>query len=228
MGIWHNITQAYAHESLVKDLKDIIQIQDIEPEVISLVISEDYSVDIIKCDFLNQFYSLMMDTELMRPENLIFSDDPLEGPIWNRISPLCDVNTCYWYYKTYLKLFTDPILHILCLLNIMDGRKSRLNAAIRCMEQANIDVGLLTETKLSTDMYTKSTMGYTVSATKAVGMSGGVALVHRQGKGWGLESIRSFGPNVIRATLVSGQRRWYIIGGYVSPNEQDVSTLACI
>ena len=116
----------------------------------------------------------------------------------------------------------------LATLNIMDGRRNRLNAAIRCMEQANIDVGLLTETKLSTDMYTKSAMGYTVSATKAVGMSGGVALVHRQGKGWGLESIRSFGPNVIRATLVSGQRRWYIIGGYVSPNEQDGSTLACI
>ena len=114
MGIWHNITQAYAHESLVKDLKDIIQIPDIEPEVISLFISEDYSVDIIKCDFLNQFYSLMMDTELMRPENLIFSDDPLEGPIWNRIPPLGDVNTCYWYYKTYLKLYTDPTLHILC------------------------------------------------------------------------------------------------------------------
>ena len=116
----------------------------------------------------------------------------------------------------------------LATLNITDGRKSRLNAAIRCMEQANVDVGLLTETKLSNDMYTKSAMGYTVSATKAVGMSGGVALVHRQGKGWGLESIRSFGPNVIRATLVSGQRRWYIIGGYISPNEQDGSTLACI
>ena len=110
----HNITRAYAHQSLVKDLKDIIQIPDIEPEVISLVISEDYSVDIVKYDFLNQFYSLLMDTELMRPENLIFGDDPLLGPIWNRTSPLGDVNTCYWYYKTYLKLCTDPLLHMIC------------------------------------------------------------------------------------------------------------------
>ena len=82
----------------------------------------------------------------------------------------------------------------LATLNITDGRKSRLNAAIRCMEQANVDVGLLTETKLSNDMYTKSAMGYTVSATKAVGMNGGVALVHQLGKGWGLESIRCFWP----------------------------------
>jgi len=109
----------------------------------------------------------------------------------------------------------------LATLNITDGRRSRLNAAIRCMEQANVDVGLLTETKLRTDMYTKSAMGYTVLATKAVGMNGGVALVHQQG-------IRPFGPNAIRATLVSGQRRCYIIGVYVPPSETDGRTLDCI
>jgi len=116
----------------------------------------------------------------------------------------------------------------LATLNITDGRNSRLNAAIHCMEQANVDVGLLTETKLATDKYTKSAMGYTVSATKAVGMNGVVALVHWLGKGWGLESIRGFGPNVIRATLVSGQRRWYVIGGYIPPSEEDGSTLGFI
>jgi len=117
-----------------------------------------------------------------------------------------------------------PSFH-LATLKITDGRNSRLNAAIRCMEQANVDVGLLTETKLTTDKYTKSAMGYTVSATKVVGMNGGVALVYRLGKGWGLESIHCFGPNVISATLNSGQHRWYVIGGYVPPREEDGSTL---
>jgi len=113
----------------------------------------------------------------------------------------------------------------LATLNIIDGRKNRLNAALRCMQQMNVDVGLLTETKFHNDMFTKGAEGYTVTGTITEGNAGGVALIHRTRKGWGLESTRTFGPNVIRTTLVSGQRRWHIIGVYIPPSEENGETL---
>jgi len=116
----------------------------------------------------------------------------------------------------------------LASLNIVDGRSGGLYAAIRCMRDMNIDMALFTETKLATDKHTKHFMGYDVVATTAHGRKGGVALVYRKTKAWGLESTRVFGPNVILTTLVSGQLRWHIIGGYIPPSETDGSTLAHI
>ena len=119
--------------------------------------------------------------------------------------------------SNYLKLAT---------LNIIDGRRNRLNAAIRCMSQMNVDIAVLTETKFHNNMFTKSFGGYTVDGTiTSNGRTGGIALIHRASKGWGLESTRFFGPNVVRTTLVSGQRRWFIIGVYIPPSEEDGSTL---
>ena len=118
----------------------------------------------------------------------------------------------------------QPQLRI-ATLNIIDGRKNRLNAALRCMRQMNIDLGILTETKFNTDRYTKAAEGYKVVGTKAEDGKGGVALIYRDSKGWGLESTQTFGPNVIRTTLVSGGKRWYIIGAYIPPSEVDGKTL---
>ena len=41
-------------------------------------------------------------------------------------------------------------------LNIQDGRRNRLNAALRCMKQMEIDLGVLTETKFQNDKFTKA------------------------------------------------------------------------
>ena len=111
-------------------------------------------------------------------------------------------------------------------LNIQDGRRNRLNAALRCMRLMNVDIGLLTETKFANDRYTKYAEGYTVVGTQTNGVQGGVALIYRDGMdGWALESTEKFGPNVVRATLVSGHKRWYIIGVYIPPSEEDGTTL---
>mmetsp|Transcript_5724 Transcript_5724/g.8521 ORF Transcript_5724/g.8521 Transcript_5724/m.8521 type:complete len:1130 (+) Transcript_5724:164-3553(+) len=120
---------------------------------------------------------------------------------------------------------TDTQLLRLLTLNIIDGRNSRLNQAIRCLKQMNVDIGILTETKLSNDMYTKSFLGYRVVATKMEGNTGGVALVYRDRAGWGLESTICYGPNVIRSTLVAGDKRKYIIGVYIPPSEENGKTL---
>jgi len=93
------------------------------------------------------------------------------------------------------------------------------------MRLMNVDIGILTETKFSNDKYTKYAEGYTVIGTKTNGRQGGVALIYRDRMdGWVLESTTQFGPNVIRATLVSGRKRWYIIGAYIPPSEDDGTT----
>ena len=43
-----------------------------------------------------------------------------------------------------------------------------------------------------------------------------------------MDGTKAFGPNVIRAVLVSGRKRWNVIGAYIPPGEEDGSTLACI
>ena len=71
---------------------------------------------------------------------------------------------------------TTPTLRI-CTLNIVHAGNYRLNAAIHCMQKMNLDVGFLTETKLTSDKHTKSQDGYVVTATRVAGRTGGVALV---------------------------------------------------
>lgn len=111
-------------------------------------------------------------------------------------------------------------------LNIINAGRSRLNAALRCMREMNMDLGILTETKLYHTKYSKSCEGYLVEATVSERMKGGVALFYkRDPKGWSIESTKHFGPNVIRATLVSGHKHWNIIGAYVPPSESDGKTL---
>ena len=88
-----------------------------------------------------------------------------------------------------------------------------------------MDVGFLTETKLTSDKHTKSQDGYVVTATKVVGRTGGVALVHRQSEGCGLESTRIFGENVIKTTLVCDRQRKVLIGAYIPSSEEDGRTL---
>ena len=109
-------------------------------------------------------------------------------------------------------------------LNIIDGRRWRLNAAVRCLAGMKIDLAVLTETKLSSDHYTKHCFGYNVIATESEEHSGGVALVYKKARHWALESVKCFGPNVIRATIVCGQKRWSLIGAYVSPSDERYST----
>lgn len=112
-------------------------------------------------------------------------------------------------------------------LNIISGGNSRLQQAIRCMRDMNMDFGILTETKLHNDFYAREADGYTINASKADSAhKGGVALFHRESDLFVMEGTKAFGPNVIRATLVAGTKRWTVIGVYIPCSETDGSTLA--
>jgi exonuclease III len=115
----------------------------------------------------------------------------------------------------------------LATYNLQSGRNNRLEQAIRSICLMNIDIAIFTETKLTNNLHTHYFLDYHVIATSAPSASqGGVALVYRDSSSWHLESPCVHGPNAISAVLVSGTRRWTLLGSYISPNEHDGSTLA--
>ena len=87
-------------------------------------------------------------------------------------------------------------------LNIRDGRGFGLAQTIRVVEQRGFNVMVLTETKIQTEAYWHSCLGYNVTCLKAcpsrTGLAQcGVGLVTReQSVGWWIESTRFHGPNV--------------------------------
>jgi hypothetical protein len=69
----------------------------------------------------------------------------------------------------------------------------------------NIDIALLTETKLNTDdRYTKQYFGYEVMNSA----QGKVAIAYRSSKFWQVEAVKRCGPDVISFHLVTGLKRY--------------------
>ena len=92
--------------------------------------------------------------------------------------------------------------------NIRNGRKGGLEAALRGVSQANMDLGLLQETKLTDGIYTRGSVGYSVVATDAPSQHrGGVAIFYRSEPHFAVEAVDKFRPNVIDFQLATGARR---------------------
>jgi len=106
--------------------------------------------------------------------------------------------------------------------NVVSARRTRLLEALRAMADLNTDIALLTETKLTRGKYARRGHGFHVFATSAVSPSqGGVALIWREGiHHWTLEGMRALSPNSISATIVTGHKRWLLLGTYLSPNTE--------
>ena len=85
----------------------------------------------------------------------------------------------------------------------------------------------LTETRITSGIYPHDCCGYHIEASRAKSSSqGGVALFYRSdSRQWSIEGIRSHGPNVISATLVSGTYCWSLLGAYILPSETNGMTL---
>lgn len=113
----------------------------------------------------------------------------------------------------------------LSTLNIVDGRNNRLELACKTLKDNDVDIAVLTETKLE-EKHTYTSYGYNISATKCTKINqGGVAIAVRNYKYWHLKGIKYFGSNVIKATLVYGNKRVVIIGIYITPSEKNMDTV---
>ena len=106
--------------------------------------------------------------------------------------------------------------------NICNGRNGGLEAALREMSQANMDLGILQETKLTYGIYTRGSVGYSVVATDAPSRHrGGIAIFYRSEAHFAVEAVEKFGPNIIGFQLATGARRWYIVGVYLAPDDTE-------
>ena len=109
--------------------------------------------------------------------------------------------------------------------NIVDGRSNRLELACNRLHRHNIDIALLTETKLN-GKHTANAYGYSIVSTKCSNPhQGGVTLAYRPSQFWHIESPVTFGDNVLRCTLVHSGKRHTIIGVYIPPSEESMETL---
>ena len=104
--------------------------------------------------------------------------------------------------------------------NIRNGRNGGLEAALRGMAQANMDLRVLQETKCTDGVDTRASAGYRVVATDApIRHRGGITLFYREGAGFAVEEVRTYGPTVLSFEVGTGRRRWYIIGCYLAPDD---------
>ena len=92
------------------------------------------------------------------------------------------------------------------------------------ISQANMDLVILQEMKLTDGIYTRGSVGYSVVATDAPSRHyGRVAIFHRPEMHFVVEAVQTFGQNIIGFQLTMGARRWYIVGCYLAPD--DTSTI---
>lgn len=105
--------------------------------------------------------------------------------------------------------------------NMQSARGFRLVTMLRELERMKMDLALLTETRLTDDIYTRSAYGFQVSATCATTPhKGGVAFAWRDNSCWQLEGVHHHRPNVISAVIVSGRKKVLTVGVYLPPSEQ--------
>ena len=104
--------------------------------------------------------------------------------------------------------------------NIQDGRNSRLVPVCRTLQAQNIDLAVITETRIPNEVHTRNCLDYSIFASyTAIPNQGGIALIYRQeAKNWHLESTLRHGPNIISCILVSGDQRTPLIGVYLPPS----------
>ena len=109
--------------------------------------------------------------------------------------------------------------------NIMNGRGNRLELACECLRRHNIDVAVLTETKLN-GKHTERAYGYNIVASKCPNVhQGGVAVVYKDSKNWHIESPTFYDSNVLRCVLVHERQRTTIVCVYIPPSETSLETI---
>ena len=103
--------------------------------------------------------------------------------------------------------------------NIRNGQNGGLESALRVMSKANMDLGVFQETKITNSIYTHESSVYKVVAVEELSAhSGGIVIFYPSAEHLFVESFQYHGANVISFQLASGDRRWYIAGFYVAPD----------
>ena len=113
------------------------------------------------------------------------------------------------------------------LWNICNGHNGGLESALQAMEAMDVDIGILLETKVTGEINTCFSSGYSAVASDAASaQQGGIALFWRPNKSYKVKDWRVRGPNMLSFVIVTGGQRFYALGCYILPN--NLSTLPII
>ena len=111
--------------------------------------------------------------------------------------------------------------------NIRNGRNGGIESACRALDKSGINIAVFQETKLTNDVYTRSSSGYRIVASNAPSAhQGGIALVWQEHQAYELEEYKFYGGNVMTFRLITEAENYYIIGCYIPPGCNE--TLALI
>ena len=98
--------------------------------------------------------------------------------------------------------------------NISNGSNEGLESALQVISQANMDVGIFQETKVTDGIYTCGSDGYSIDSTDIPSRPfGGVEVFYQPAPYFAVEAVRQFGPNVVgfQLTAVGGSGTlWYV------------------
>ena len=98
--------------------------------------------------------------------------------------------------------------------------------ALRGMSQANMELGIFQETKLTNGVYNRRLAGYIVVATYApIRHYSGTAVFYRLLPRYAVDIVQKFGSNVVGFHMETEERRWYIVRCYLAPDDTFVTVL---
>ena len=103
--------------------------------------------------------------------------------------------------------------------SIQKCQKGELDSALRGISQANVDLGIFQDTKVTAEIYTRESSGYRVVAPETPSAhSGGVAVFYHVAEHLSVEALHIYSANVASFQLASGGQKWYIVGCYLAPD----------
>ena len=83
-----------------------------------------------------------------------------------------------------------------------------------------MNLGVFQETKFIKVVYTRDSSGYRVAAMEAeIAHSGSVPVFYRAVENFSVKALHTYGENLFRFKLALGDRRWFIVGCYLAPDE---------
>jgi hypothetical protein len=166
-------------------------------------------------------------SSIVQQSRAVTSDDPIQpilspptaAPLFDSSVPAVTIPP-----PTEVEIPTKPPSPLpfvrLCTYNIMSGRNSWLVAAIRALQFMNIDIAILTEVKITQEIYPRTYNGYNIIATNAPSAhQGGVAIAWKARNGFCLDSVKIHDSNLLTFQLIAGGCHWLLAAVYMSPNE---------
>jgi hypothetical protein len=114
----------------------------------------------------------------------------------------------------------DSGTFLLATWNICCRRNTGLISAAKGLAQMGVNCADLTEVKIMNGKYPRCTSGFKIISSKATSHSqGGIALLWNKGHAcFEVEAAKIVTPNLLTFQLVTGYKRFYVMGIYISPN----------